>query len=104
VEFFARESCGWCTPCREGLPYMADLLRRIENGEGEEAFIPVLREMCGHMPKAYCAFAPGAVTPVLGLLEDFADEVHEHIRQKKCPFEHRVRDNWPAKTGSEGKH
>jgi len=104
MEFFVRESCGWCTPCREGLPFVADLLRRIENGEGEEAFIPVLREMCGHMPKAYCAFAPGAAAPVMGLLEDFADEVHEHISQKKCPFEHQVRDNWPPKTGTEGKH
>ena len=103
MQFFARESCGWCTPCREGLPYMADLLRRIESGEGEEAFIPILREMCGHMPKAYCAFAPGAASPVIGLLEDFTDEVHEHISQRKCPFEHRVRNNWPPKTGSEGK-
>lgn len=89
MQFFARESCGWCTPCREGLPYMEDLLRRIENGEGKEEFIHILREMCGHMPKAYCGFAHGAAAPVIGLLEDFADEVHEHISQKKCPFEHR---------------
>jgi NADH-quinone oxidoreductase subunit F len=98
IQFFARESCGWCTPCREGLPYMEDLLRRIENGEGKEKFIPLLREMCGHMPKAYCAFAPGAAAPVIGLLDDFADEIQEHISQKKCPFEHRARDNWPVKT------
>jgi NADH-quinone oxidoreductase subunit F len=100
IEFFARESCGWCTPCREGLPYMEDLLWRIENGEGKEEFIPLLREMCGHMPKAYCAFAPGAAAPVIGLLEDFVDEVHEHISQKKCPFKHRARDNWPLKAQS----
>lgn len=97
IQFFARESCGWCTPCREGLPYMEDLLRRIEEGDGREEFIPLLREMCGHMPKAYCAFAPGAAAPVIGLLEDFLDEVHEHIRQKKCPFEHRARDHWPVR-------
>jgi len=97
MRFFARESCGWCTPCREGLPYIEDLLQDIENGEGKEAFIPLLREMCTHMPKAYCAFAPGAVASVIGLLEDFGDEIHEHISQKKCPFEHRVRDNWPVK-------
>jgi NADH-quinone oxidoreductase subunit F len=101
MEFFARESCGWCTPCREGLPYMEDLLRRIENGEGREEFIPLLREMCSHMPKAYCAFAQGAAAPVIGLLEDFADEVHEHISQKKCPFEPRARDHWPLKEVSE---
>lgn len=101
MQFFTRESCGWCTPCREGLPYIEDLLRRIENGEGREDFIPLLREMCGHMPKAYCAFAPGAAAPVIALLEDFAEEVHEHISQKKCPFEHRARDNWPLNRASE---
>jgi len=97
VQFFARESCGWCTPCREGLPYVKDLLWRIENGEGKEEFISILREMCRQMPKAYCAFAPGAVASVIGLIEDFVDEVYEHISQQDCPFEHRARDNWPLK-------
>jgi NADH-quinone oxidoreductase subunit F len=86
VQFFARESCGFCTPCREGLPYMEDLLRRIEAGEGKEAFIPRLREMCEHLSSAYWAFAPGAATPVRGLVDDFVEEIHEHISQKKCPF------------------
>jgi NADH-quinone oxidoreductase subunit F len=103
IQFFARESCGWCTPCREGLPYVEDLLRRIENGEGREDFLPLLLDMCGHMPKAYCAFAPGAVSPLIGLLEDFSDEVHEHISQKRCPFEHRARDAWPPHTGAESR-
>ena len=86
IQFFARESCGWCTPCREGLPYIHDLLWRIESGEGKEAYIQTLREMCRHLKKAYCAFAEGAAAPVLGLLEDFVDEVHEHISERKCPF------------------
>jgi len=86
IKFFSRESCGYCTPCREGLPYIEDLLQRIEDGEGKEDFIPLLKSMSQWMDKAYCAFAPGAVTPVLGLIEDFAEEVHEHISQKKCPF------------------
>jgi len=86
IEYFARESCGWCTPCREGLPYMHELLRLIEEGEGKEEYIPMLRTMAGHMDKAYCAFAPGAAQPVLGLLDHFEDEVREHISGKKCPF------------------
>jgi NADH-quinone oxidoreductase subunit F len=86
IEYFARESCGWCTPCREGLPYILELLRRIENGEGREEYITMIRAMAGHMNKAYCAFAPGAVEPVLGLLNHFEDEVREHISRKKCPF------------------
>jgi NADH-quinone oxidoreductase subunit F len=40
TKFFARESCGWCTPCREGFPYLLDLLQRIENGQGEPASSP----------------------------------------------------------------
>jgi len=40
INYFARESCGFCTPCRQGLPYIQDLLQRLENGEGEEDFIP----------------------------------------------------------------
>jgi NADH-quinone oxidoreductase subunit F len=86
INYFARESCGFCTPCRQGLPYIQDLLQRLENGEGEEDFIPRLREMADHMDKAYCAFAPGAAEPVKGMLQYFEAEVREHIIQKKCPF------------------
>ncbi len=86
IEFFVRESCGFCTPCREGLPFIRDLLWRIENGEGEEDFIPILRRMSEHMWKSYCAFAPGASMPVESLLTYFMSEVQEHISQRKCPF------------------
>ena len=80
IEFFARESCGWCTPCREGLPYVETLLRAIENGEGKEAFIPMLKEMCGHMKLAYCAFAEGAAAPVLRASGRF-------FRRGPCPYQ-----------------
>jgi NADH-quinone oxidoreductase subunit F len=86
TEFFARESCGWCTPCREGLPYIRDLLLRLENGKGREDFIPLLEDMGRHLWSAYCAFAPGAVAPLQSLLTLFKGEVQEHISQKKCPF------------------
>jgi NADH-quinone oxidoreductase subunit F len=93
MEFFVRESCGLCTPCREGLPHIQDLLWRIENGQGKEEFIPMLREMSGHMRHAYCAFAPGAAEPVEGLLLYFEDELREHISQRKCPFRERGTDH-----------
>ena len=86
IRFFARESCGWCTPCREGLPYIRDLLSRIEAGEGRGEFIDILKRMSGHLWRAYCAFAPGAVSPLEGLLTYFEDEVRDHIRLQKCPF------------------
>jgi NADH-quinone oxidoreductase subunit F len=86
TQFFARESCGWCTPCREGFPYLLDLLQRIENGQAEPAFIPRIRTICRHLWKAYCAFAPGGVGPIESLLTHFEDEVMAHIDGKGCPF------------------
>ncbi len=86
IEFFARESCGWCTPCREGLPYILDLMKRIEDGGGKPEHIPMLKTMSKSLWNAYCAFAPGAVAPVESLLEHFGDEVQEHITRKSCPF------------------
>jgi NADH-quinone oxidoreductase subunit F len=86
IEFFARESCGWCTPCREGLPYIRELLTRIERGEGREEYIPMLSRMSAHLYRAYCAFAPGAAAPLESLLTLFGDEVREHIVQHRCPF------------------
>ncbi len=86
IEFFTRESCGFCTPCREGLPYIRDILWRIETGQAEEKWIPILRRMCAHLWKSYCAFAPGAVSPVEGLLDYYSEEVQEHISQKRCPY------------------
>jgi NADH-quinone oxidoreductase subunit F len=86
IDYFARESCGFCTPCREGLPFIRDLLLRLENGQGKEEFIPMLRQMADHMFQAYCAFAPGAASPVLGLLNHFEAEIQEHISQRQCPF------------------
>jgi len=87
LQFFARESCGWCTPCREGLPYIRDLLWRIERGEGREEFIPMIRDMCKFSWNSYCALAPGATSPVESLLTYFEDEVREHISQRKCPYD-----------------
>ncbi len=86
TEFFARESCGWCTPCREGLPYIRDLLTRLESGDGEEDMIPILEDMGKHLWSSYCAFAPGAVAPLQSLLAHFREEVEAHISQKRCPF------------------
>ncbi len=86
MEFFVRESCGWCTPCREGLPYIKDLLWRIETGRGEPEFIHMLERMGQHLWRAYCAFAPGAAAPLQSLLEFYKDEVMAHITEQRCPF------------------
>lgn len=87
MRFFSRESCGWCTPCRDGLPYIADLLSRIETGAGDSQMLDRLEEMHGHLMHAYCAFAAGAAAPLESLLTNYRPEVMAHIEQKKCPFE-----------------
>ena len=87
VSFYARESCGWCTPCREGLPYVRWLLAEIEAGRGIMEQIAILQEHVKLLNNAFCALAPGAMGPVDGLLRHFKDEVHEHIRLGRCPVE-----------------
>lgn len=86
VRFYARESCGWCTPCREGLPFVREILERLEEGRGEEDDIDLLREHVKYLNYAFCALAPGAMGPVDGLLRHFEDEIREHITRKRCPF------------------
>ncbi len=86
MDFFSRESCGWCTPCREGLPYIRELLARIEGGAGEPEHLAILEEMKVHLYRSYCAFAPGAAAPLESLLAHFRDELQEHIQQKRCPY------------------
>ena len=85
VRFYARESCGWCTPCREGLPFVVHLLETIESGQGSEEHIAILREHVQFLNFAFCALAPGAMGPVDGLLRHFEEEVREHIVTGKCP-------------------
>jgi NADH-quinone oxidoreductase subunit F len=86
IRFYARESCGWCTPCREGLPYVVNILETIEAGKGSEEHIAILREHMKYLNYAFCALAPGAMGPVQGLLNHFGEEVREHIIKGKCPF------------------
>jgi len=86
--FFARESCGWCTPCREGLPWIAKILHAIEHGQGDPGDIDVLEQQCRLLGpgNTFCALAPGAVEPLQSALKYFRDDFERHIREKKCPW------------------
>jgi NADH-quinone oxidoreductase subunit F len=86
IRFFARESCGWCTPCREGLPYVQQVLETIEAGNGSEEHISILQQHVKLLNYSFCALAPGAMGPVEGLLKHFMDELHDHISKRRCPF------------------
>jgi NADH-quinone oxidoreductase subunit F len=86
LQFFAQESCGWCTPCRDGLPWAVEILTRIENGQGTQDDIDTLQKLCGFMwiGKTFCALAPGAVEPLRSGMRYFADDFQQHIDHKGC--------------------
>jgi NADH-quinone oxidoreductase subunit F len=86
--FFAQESCGFCTPCREGLPWVERILMSIENGEGETEDMDLLH-MHTHFlgpGKTFCALAPGAMEPLQSALKYFKEDFDKHIHEKKCPW------------------
>jgi len=86
--FFAQESCGWCTPCREGLPWTANLLDAIERGEGEPGDLEKLdmhAELLGP-GMTFCALAPGAMEPLQSALKHFHDDFQRHIDEGACPW------------------
>lgn len=80
-EFFSRESCGWCTPCRDGLPWSVKLLRAIEQGKGQQGDIETLEQLCRQLGpgKTFCAHAPGAVEPLQSALHYFRPEFEAGI-------------------------
>jgi NADH-quinone oxidoreductase subunit F len=86
LNFLREESCGKCTPCREGIKQMLHLLNRITRGEGEEGDVELLEEMSGGIIDAsLCALGGTAPNPVLSTIRYFRDEYEAHIRDRKCP-------------------
>ncbi len=81
-EFFARESCGWCTPCRDGLPWGVKILRGLERGEGQMQDIEHLTELTKNLwiGKTFCAHAPGAMEPLQSALKYFRSEFEAGVK------------------------
>jgi NADH-quinone oxidoreductase subunit F len=89
MEFYVHESCGKCTPCREGTSWLLKILTRIENGDGKTDDIELIKHVASEIiGKSFCALGEGAPLGLLKSIEYFSDEYLEHIRQKKCPFDH----------------
>ncbi|MHC4941764.1 MAG: NADH-quinone oxidoreductase subunit NuoF [Planctomycetota bacterium] len=88
THFFSQESCGWCTPCRDGLPWMERLLHAVEHGEGRMEDLEILDFHCKYLGPGYtfCALAPGAVEPVQSGLKYFKEDFERHIEEKRCPW------------------
>jgi NADH-quinone oxidoreductase subunit F len=86
TDFLVDESCGKCTPCREGLRQVLAILTRITKGEGREGDIELLEELGDCMTwGSLCALGGSASNPVVSTIKYFRDEYEAHIKEKKCP-------------------
>src|SRR5438477_857778 len=87
-EFFHHESCGKCTPCREGTSWLFKILRRIEAGRGAPGDLDLLLSLSGEISgKVLCALGDFATSPVVATVKQYRDEYMTHIDQQGCPFE-----------------
>ena len=84
-KFFAHESCGQCTPCREGTNWMESILDRLERGGGRRQDADLLLDMCDNIGgKSLCALGDAAIGPVMSSVRKFRDEYLHHVEQKSC--------------------
>jgi NADH-quinone oxidoreductase subunit F len=94
ARFYAEESCGQCTPCREGQPWMARILRKIEEGRGETGDLDTLMNVASSIApwppiglgNTICALGDAGALPVQSFVTKFRSEFEEHIRLKRCPY------------------
>lgn len=94
VRFFAHESCGQCTPCREGTSWLEMILRRIETGAGREVDVDIMLDVSDNIsvglswpPRmtTICPLGPSAVSPIISITKYFKDEIMAHIHGGGCP-------------------
>jgi NADH-quinone oxidoreductase subunit F len=95
TEFYAHESCGKCTPCREGTYWMKQMLARLERGEGTEEDLGTLNDIAGNiLGRSFCALGDGATSPITSSIQYFRDEYIEHFERGGCPFDPAASTVW----------
>jgi NADH-quinone oxidoreductase subunit F len=88
TEFYKHESCGKCTPCREGTWWLVQTLARLERGEGAEQDLELLLDQCDNiLGRAFCALGDGATSPITSSIQYFRDEYVRHLTEGGCPFD-----------------
>jgi NADH-quinone oxidoreductase subunit F len=88
MEFYEHESCGKCTPCREGTFWIVQVLDALEHGQGSEGDLDKLLDICDNiLGRAFCPFGDGAISPVVSAIKYFRDEFIEHNKRGGCPFD-----------------
>ena len=97
LHFYRHESCGKCTPCREGCDWLYKLLARLERGEGQAKDLDLLFGVSNNIiGKTLCAFGDAAATPVLSTMKLFRDEYEAHVRAGGCTLPAEWRATQPA--------
>ncbi len=90
TQFYEHESCGKCTPCREGTYWLAQVYQRLEDGTGTPADIDTLLDISDTINgKSFCALGDGAASPIISSIQHFRDEYIAHLTQQGCPFDPR---------------
>jgi NADH-quinone oxidoreductase subunit F len=88
TEFYEHESCGKCTPCREGTYWLAQVLHRLEAGQGSAEDLDKLLDICDNiLGRSFCALGDGAVSPITSSIQYFRDEYLRHLTEGGCPFD-----------------
>jgi NADH-quinone oxidoreductase subunit F len=88
TEFYKHESCGKCTPCREGTWWLVQMLTNLEKGIGTESDLDLLLDQCDNiLGRAFCALGDGAASPIMSSIQYFRDEYLQHLREGGCPFD-----------------
>ncbi len=101
LHFYRHESCGKCTPCREGGDWLYKLLQRVERGEGQEKDLDLLFGVANNIVgKTLCAFGDAAATPVLTTLKLFRHEYEAHVREGRCTLPADWRRQGPVLAGA----
>jgi NADH-quinone oxidoreductase subunit F len=103
TEFYKHESCGKCTPCREGTWWLVQVLERLETGHGSEEDLELLVDLCDNIVgKAFCALGDGAAAPITSSIQFFRDEYVAHVTEGGCPFDPAAATLFDKHTASAG--
>ncbi|MDX3000980.1 NADH-quinone oxidoreductase subunit NuoF [Kribbella solani] len=88
TEFYKHESCGKCTPCREGTWWLVQILERLEQGKGSEEDLETLLDLSENiLGRSFCALGDGATAPITSSIQHFKDEYLAHFEHGGCPFD-----------------
>jgi NADH-quinone oxidoreductase subunit F len=102
-EFYAHESCGKCTPCREGTYWYKQMLKRLEQGQGTETDLDTLLDLSDNiLGRSFCALGDGATSPVTSSIQYFREEYIRHFETGGCPFDEAASTVWAGAPGAGG--